>query len=57
MHIAVLQLYFAGLEVRNGGIGVLHEMLVISIGEVVPCVCASRLRPVKCRVDGLFGLN
>lgn len=57
MHVSVLEHYFSGLEVGHGGVGVLHEVLVISIGEVVPGMCASGLSPVEGRVDGLLGLN
>lgn len=57
MHLSVLQLDLAGLEVGHGGVGVLHEVLVVAVGEIVPRVCASRFLAVDGRVDGLLGLH
>lgn len=56
MHLAVLELHFAGFEVGDGRVGVLHEVFVVAVGEVVSSMCASRLLSVDGRVDGLLCL-
>jgi hypothetical protein len=57
MYLTVLKLNLAGFEIRNGGIGVLHECLVVSIGEIISGMSSTGLFPVDCRMDGLFGLH
>lgn len=57
MHLSVLELDLARFEVGDGRVGVLHEVFVVAVGEVVSRVGASGLLAVDGRVDGLLGLH
>lgn len=57
MHLSVLDLDLARFEVGDGRVGVLHEVFVVAVGEVVSRVGASGLLAVDGRVDGLLGLH
>ena len=56
LHRPVLNLHLTALEVRNAGIGMHHEVFVVSVREIVSRMCPSGLLAVEARVDGLTGL-
>lgn len=56
-HRSVLQLDFAALEVGHQRVGVLHEVFVVAVGEVVSGVSTPGLLAVEGGVDGLLGLH
>lgn len=56
-HLAVLELDLASLEVRDSRVSMLHEVFVVSLGEVVSSMGTSGFFPGNSRVNSLLGLN
>jgi hypothetical protein len=56
-HLSVFEFDLSSLEVRDSRVSMLHEVFIVSLGEVVSGMGTSRFFPGNSRVNSLLSLN